>query len=137
MAEAPRLYPTMRYRDAAKMIDWLGKAFGFTVCASYADDKGIIQHAELAFGSAMIMVGTVRDDDFGSLVGAPGQNGGKGVYIAVDDANAAYSRARAAGATIVQELTDREYGSREFICRDLEGNIWSFGTYWPKADETP
>ncbi|TGV78109.1 glyoxalase, partial [Mesorhizobium sp. M00.F.Ca.ET.158.01.1.1] len=40
-----------------------------------------------------------------------------------------------AGATIIQELTNRDYGSREFICRDPEGNVWSFGTYWPKAGE--
>ena len=137
MAGAPRLYPTLRYRDASKMIAWLGEAFGFTVRASYADDKGIIQHAELAFGSSMVMVGTVRDDDFGSLVGAPGQNGSKGVYVAVDNTDAAYTRAKAAGATIAREPIDRDYGSREFICRDPEGNIWSFGTYWPKADETP
>ena len=36
---------------------------------------------------------------------------------------------------ILEELTDRDYGSREFICRDPEGNVWSFGTYWPKANE--
>ncbi|TIL55186.1 MAG: glyoxalase, partial [Mesorhizobium sp.] len=36
---------------------------------------------------------------------------------------------------ILQELIDRDYGSREFICCDPEGNVWSFGTYWPKADE--
>jgi uncharacterized protein (TIGR02271 family) len=34
-----------------------------------------------------------------------------------------------------EELVDRDYGSREFICRDPEGNIWAFGTYWPKASE--
>jgi uncharacterized glyoxalase superfamily protein PhnB len=131
--EPPRLYPTFRYRDAAAMIDWLAMAFGFTVQARHADDKGVIQHAELAFGSGMIMLGTVRDDDYGRMVGEPGNNGGKGVYIAVDDADAAYARAKAAGAAIVQELVDRDYGSREFICRDPEGNIWSFGTYWPKV----
>ena len=41
------------------------------------------------------------------------------------------------GATIEQGLTDRDYGSREFICRDPEGNVWCLGTYWPKAHETP
>ncbi|TIO54779.1 MAG: glyoxalase, partial [Mesorhizobium sp.] len=53
----------------------------------------------------------------------------------VDDADAAYAKAKKAGARITQELVDRDYGSREFICLDPEGNVWSFGTYWPKAGE--
>jgi uncharacterized glyoxalase superfamily protein PhnB len=55
--------------------------------------------------------------------------------LTVTDADAAYLRARKAGAEILEELVDRDYGSREFICRDPEGNVWSFGTYWPKANE--
>ncbi|RQP05371.1 MAG: glyoxalase, partial [Paracoccus sp. BP8] len=53
MLEAPRIYPTFRFRNAAAMIDWLEKAFGFTIHAKYMDgDK--VAHAELAFGSSMI-----------------------------------------------------------------------------------
>lgn len=83
----------------------------------------------------MIMLGEVRDDKYGRMAGGPGENGGKSTYIAVKDADAACSRANAAGAEILEEPNDRGYGSREFICRDPEGNIWSFGTYWPKAHE--
>ncbi|PDQ19779.1 glyoxalase [Mesorhizobium sanjuanii] len=132
--EAPRLYPTLRYRNAAKMIDWLGEAFGFAVRARYGEGD-VIQHAELTFGSSMIMLSTARDDKFGQMVGAPGQGGGKSIYVAVADADAAYKRAKNAGTEILEELVDRDYGSREFICRDPEGNVWSFGTYWPKAGE--
>jgi uncharacterized glyoxalase superfamily protein PhnB len=133
--EAPRIYPTFRYRDAAKMIDWLGDAFGFSVRAKYMDgDK--IAHAELAFGSSIIMLGSVRDDGYGAMVGAPGKDGaGKSTYVAVPDADAVYASATAAGAKILEELTTRDYGSREFICADPEGHVWSFGTYWPKANE--
>jgi uncharacterized glyoxalase superfamily protein PhnB len=42
-------------------------------------------------------------------------------------------RARAAGADVARELTDMDYGSREFSARDPEGNVWSFGTYDPFA----
>ena len=132
--QAPRIYPALRYRDAAKMIDWLCEAFGFEVRARYGQGD-VIHHAELTFGASMIMLGTVRDDDYGKMVGDPGSRGGKSIYIAVDDADAAYARAKKAGAKIIQELVDRDYGSREFICRDPEGNVWSFGTYWPKAGE--
>jgi len=54
-----------------------------------------------------------------------------GIYVAIDDPDAHHDRARAAGAQIVRELADQDYGSREYSARDLEGNLWSFGTYDP------
>ncbi len=132
--EAPRIFPTLRYNNAARMIDWLGEALGFSVHAQYMDGDEV-GHAELALGSSMIMIGSSRPDAYGAIVGEPGQNGGKSIYMAVEDVDAVHARAKAAGAIIVQDLTDRDYGSREFICRDPEGNIWSVGTYWPKAGE--
>ena len=133
MTEAPRIYPTFRYRDAPAMIDWLCTAFGFEVDAKYMDgDK--VAHAQLSFGSSMIMLGSVRNDDYGRIVGGPARDGGKSTYIAVDDADEAFARAKKAGATILEEPVDRDYGSREFMCADPEGNVWSFGTYWPKTD---
>lgn len=133
-SEAPRIYPTLRYNDAGAMIDWLQQAFGFTLHARYGEGDRV-DHAQLALGSSMIMIGSARDDGFCKLVGAPGPGGGKSIYIAVDDADDAHTRARAAGAKIEEGPVDRDYGSREFICRDPEGNVWCFGTYWPKAAE--
>lgn len=131
--EAPRLYPTFRYRDAAAMIDWLAAAFGFALQSKHMDGD-TVAHAEMTFGSSMIMLGSVRDDAYGAMVGAPA-GGGKSTYVAVEDPDALYARAKAAGAKILQEPVDRDYGSREFICADPEGNVWSFGTYWPKAGD--
>jgi uncharacterized glyoxalase superfamily protein PhnB len=72
----------------------------------------------------------------GAMVGAPGDPGnGQAIYIAVDDPDALCARAEAAGATILMALTDTDYGSRDFICRDPEGYVWCFGTYWPQAHE--
>lgn len=133
-SQAPRIYATFRYRNAAKMIDWLCEAFGFRVRVRYGDGDDV-RHAELALGSSMIMVGHTREDAYGRMVGLPGNGGGKSIYIAVDDTDAAYARAKAAGATILEEPVDRDYGSRDFMCADPEGNVWSFGTYWPKADD--
>ena len=132
--ELPRIYPTFRYRDAAAMIDWLVDAFGFTIRACYMDGDTVV-HAELSLGSSMIMLGSVRDDAYGDMVGAPGEEGGKSVYMAVDDVDAAFRRASKAGARILEEPVDRDHGSRDFICADPEGNVWCFGTYWPKANE--
>ena len=133
-SEPPRLYPTFRYRDAARMIDWLETAFGFRTEAKFMDGNKVA-HAQMSFGSSMIMLGSVRDDGFAAMVGAPGDNGGKSVYVAVDDADAAFARAKEAGATILEELNDRDYGSRDFICADPEGVVWCFGTYRPGAGD--
>jgi len=134
MTEAPRIFATFRYADPAAMVEWLRETIGFTVKARYPE-TGEIAHAELAFGSSMIMLGAARNDDYGAMVGGPGENGGKSLHIAVDDVDALFERVQASGAAIEQGLTDRDYGSREFICRDPENNVWCFGTYWPKADD--
>jgi len=131
--DAPRIFPTFRYHDAAAIIDWLTGIFGFTVHAAYRGDAGKVQHAELAYGSAMIMLGTIADDAFGDMVGAAVAPGAKSVYVAVDDPDALFAKAEAAGVAVLVPLTERSYGSREFIVRDPEGNVWCFGTYWPKA----
>ena len=133
MLEAPRIYPTFRYRDPAAIIAWLCETVGFTLYARHPAE-GPVAHAELAYGSSMIMLGAVRDDAYGALVGGPGQDGGKSLYLAVDDVDAVHDRAVASGFKIEEGLTNRDYGSREFQCRDPEGNLWCFGTYWPKAE---
>jgi uncharacterized glyoxalase superfamily protein PhnB len=134
MTKAPRIYPTFRYRDPAAMIAWLCDTVGFTVHARHPAE-GDVAHAELAYGSSMIMLGAVRDDAYGALVGAPGQDGGKSIYVAVEEVDALHDRVVASGVVIEEGLVDRDYGSREFICRDPEGNLWCFGTYWPKAEQ--
>ena len=134
--EAPRIYPTLRYRDAEAMIRWLKDVFGFTERVVYRSD-GVVRHAELAYGSSILMLGQCRDDEYGRLVGDTGGRRTDALYIAVNDPDALHARAKAAGAKIEMELHDTDYGSRDFACRDPEGNLWSFGTYWPKVNERP
>jgi uncharacterized glyoxalase superfamily protein PhnB len=126
-----RLYPATRYRDARAAIAWLCRAFGFTEHAVYAGDGDTIAHAELSYEGGLFMFGSARDDGYPvrpvSEVGTPTAS----IYVAVDDTDAHYARAKAAGAEIVREPMDMEYGSREYSARDLEGNLWSFGTYRP------
>ena len=134
--EPPCIYPTFRYRDPSAMIDFLCRAFGFAVRVKYGEGSEI-QHAELELGSSIIMLGAVRDDEYGAIVGVPGENAGKSIYVAVGDTDPIYAKAKAAGAAILREPYDTDYGSRDFMCRDPEGNVWSFGTYWPKVGEKP
>ena len=132
--EAPRIYPTFRYRNSGAMLIWLTEIVGFREIACYRADDGSVAHAELAYGSSMIMMGHTKDDDYGAMVGQSGETGGKSIYVAVDDVDGLFQRVSSAGTTIEEGITERDYGSREFICRDAEGNLWCFGTYWPKAD---
>jgi uncharacterized glyoxalase superfamily protein PhnB len=55
------------------------------------------------------------------------------LYVIVDDPDAHHANAASAGANIVRPLVNEDYGSREYSARDLEGNLWSFGTYDPNA----
>src|SRR5262249_21510200 len=131
----PTMVSTMRYDDAGGMIEWLGKAFGFERRFVVPGDNGTIAHAQLVFGSGMIMLGTARDDEWGRIVktvraaGAPSSS----VYVVVADCDAHHARAKAAGAEILYGPRDTDYGSREYAARDPEGHIWNFGTYDPWA----
>jgi uncharacterized glyoxalase superfamily protein PhnB len=126
--------PAMRCRDAPAAIEWLCQAFGFEKHLVVLGENGDIAHAQLTFGNGMIMLGSARDDAFGRWIKPPQEVGGAGTqsaYIIVDDADAHYARAKAAGAEIVMEVADQDYGGRLYCCRDPEGHLWSFGTYDP------
>jgi uncharacterized glyoxalase superfamily protein PhnB len=119
--QTPNVYPFLRFADADAALDFLRRAFGFEEVVVYrSDDDGSIHHAEISLGPGIVMFGQGDPSD-------------RGIYIAVDDADAHYEQAKAAGAEIVRELEDTDYGSREYTARDPEGNVWSFGTYRPTA----
>ncbi|MGI9382342.1 MAG: VOC family protein [Methyloligellaceae bacterium] len=134
-AETPvTIIPTMRYRDAPAAIDWLCNAFGFLQHLVVPGENGTIAHAQLTFGNGMIMLGSAREDEFGTLVKVPSDVGGvetQSAYVIVEDADAHYAQAVAAGAEIVMEIADQDYGGRLYSCRDPEGHLWNFGSYNP------
>jgi uncharacterized glyoxalase superfamily protein PhnB len=121
--QTPNIYPFLRFADSRAALEWLTRAFGFeerVVYRSEDDDTGPIHHAEISLGPGIVMFGE----------GDPAEHG---IYVAVDDADAHYEQAKAAGAEIVREIEDTDYGSREYTARDPEGNLWSFGTYRPSV----
>ena len=126
--------PALRYRDAAAAIDWLCRAFGFEKQMVVPGEAGTIAHAQLTFGNGMIMIGPLSDTAYGRIMRQPDEVGGVGTqspYLIVDDADAHYARAKAAGAEIVIDIKDEDYGGRGYTCRDPEGHFWNFGTYDP------
>lgn len=131
-AKSPSICPTLAYADAKAAIRQLTEAFGFTRHALYEGEGGMVAHAELAFGNGMVMLGSKgTGSEFDKLMKDVGPTS---VYVRVDDVDAHHSRAVEHGVEIVMPPTDQEYGSRDYIARDLEGNVWSFGTYAPGAE---
>src|ERR1700674_2037726 len=126
--------PAMRYRDANAAIEWLCNAFGFEKHLVVPGENGTIAHAQLTFGNGMIMLGSIKDNEFNRLMKQPDEIGGaetQSAYVVVPDADAHYARGKAAGAEILIDIKDEGYGGRGYACRDLEGHIWYFGTYNP------
>jgi uncharacterized glyoxalase superfamily protein PhnB len=130
----PNIFPALRYRDANAAIEWLERAFGFQEKVVYRGEDGAVNHAELALGAGLVMLGQSRPDGWLGGHTPDARASTASIYIVVADPDTHYERARAAGAEIVRELTDEDYGSREYSARDLEGNLWSFGTYDPYDD---
>ncbi len=129
------IIPCLRYRAAPRMIVWLCDTFGFERHLVVDDGMGGISHAQLALGSGMIMLGSKRsgEDVFGLLQSTPEALGGttQSAYIVVSNADVAYQRAKAAGAEIVIDINDEDYGGRGFSCRDPEHHLWNIGSYDP------
>ncbi|EPH39619.1 VOC family protein [Streptomyces aurantiacus] len=126
----PSIFPTLLYADAKAAIKQLTEAFGFTEMSVYESEDGKILHAELAYGNGAVMLGSKgRGGLFAEIMEKAGPIG---TYIVVDDVDAHHQRAVEHGADILMPPTDQDYGSRDYMARDAEGNIWSFGTYSPE-----
>lgn len=124
----------LMYRDARGAIDWLCRVIGFERHQVYEGPDKTIAHAELKLGGGMIMIGTVKDSDYGRLIRQPDEIGGaetQSVYVIVPDADAVHQRAVAAGAKVALPLKTEDYGGRGCSFFDPEGHLWNVGTYNP------
>ena len=134
----PNIIPSLRYQDAPAAIDWLCKAFGFEPHLVVPGENGTIAHAQLVLDGGMIMLGSsgAHGGGYDELVKAPGEVGGIGTqspYVVVEDADLHHARAVEAGAEVLLPVEDASYGGRGYTCRDVEGHVWTFGTYDPMA----
>jgi uncharacterized glyoxalase superfamily protein PhnB len=143
-ATAPNIYPALGYRDARAAIKWLCEAFGFEERTVHpGEDDREVAHAELSLGAGIVMLGSQSEGAPSAGEVTPDPVDGEvdfsrvpfTIYVAVEDPDAHCERAKVAGAEIVRELNDTDYGSREYSALDLEGNVWSFGTYHPAAGD--
>lgn len=131
------MIPTLRYTDCRAAIEWLGAAFGFAPHLVVPNEDGSIAHAELTLGDAMVMLGSADGEgDYRRWVQPPARPGDVvhlGLYVVISDVEAHYARARAHGAEVLLPLTAQSYGGSDYTCRDLQGYVWTFGSYDPWA----
>lgn len=130
----PNIFPFLRYRNAQAALDWLATAFGFDEQLVVPGPDDTIAHAQMRLGSGVIMLGSARNDDLGMKSPRELSGVNQGIYVYIKDVDAHFARAKAGGAEIVRTLADTDHGSREYCARDLEGHLWSFGTYLPGDD---
>jgi len=131
-AISSNLFPSLTYADAPAAIEWLCRAFGFTQRLVVPGPDGRVVHSELSLGPGVVMVSSPKPSA-GRSAPRPGADVHHALSVYVEDPDAHYERALAAGAQVVHELQDEEYGARGYMATDPGGHLWYFGNYKPGA----
>ena len=118
--------PTLTVDDANAAIAWYGKALGAEEITRSLGPDGKVMHAEIRIGDSMIMLADAQP-------GHPARP--TMICLYVEDADATYQRALAAGATVVREIADQFYGDRSGTLVDPFGHKWTLATH--VEDVTP
>jgi uncharacterized glyoxalase superfamily protein PhnB len=116
--------PVVHYRALDAGARFLVETFGFVQHAAHKADDGSLQYVELSLNGAPLGLGP-------HIEGSMFDTGPAVLYISLDEVDSMHERALAADAEILMAPTDQEYGSRDFVAKDHEGNVWCFDTYQP------
>ncbi|MFL9870481.1 VOC family protein [Paraburkholderia megapolitana] len=125
-AGVPWLTPYMTVRDARSAIAFYEAAFGFALRDS-VQDEGVIMHVEMTWQDQLIVM-FAPEGAFGSTAKTPKSAGAiapQSFYLYVDDVDAVYARALAAGAKSLSEPQDQFWGDRFAQIEDLDGYRWA------------
>ena len=126
MAITPYLY----YEDVSGALKFLAKAFGFCKYGiQMRGSDGKVNHAAMKFGSGLIMMGRPPSGYRNpKRIGQTTQC----LYINATGVDKHFERARKAGARVLEEPTDTEYGHRRYTVADPEGHEWCFAQNIPR-----
>jgi uncharacterized glyoxalase superfamily protein PhnB len=114
--------PYLLYEDAGAAVEFLSRAFGFEETRRNTESGGRVSHAEMRYRGGEVHLGQP------SQPSSPRRYAGTSVllYVYVDDVDVHCAQARAAGAEILDEPEDQDYGERRYHCRDPEAHSWYF-----------
>ena len=123
---ADLVLPHVVYQDVSEAVAWLTRVFGFRENYHYGNTDGLVDGAQMFLGNAYIMVsGAHRGGGTPAKLGVYTQT----LTVFVEDVDAHYRRAKAAGAKIVEELNETCYGERQYGVADLDGHHWLFSQH--------
>ncbi|MGO8864105.1 MAG: VOC family protein [Acidimicrobiales bacterium] len=122
----PRITPYLLYEDVDAAVDWLVGTFGFGERMRMKGPDGRAMHAEIVLADGVVMMGNP-----GPGYQNPARRGGATqlVYVYVDDVDAHFEVAKAAGAHVLHEPVDQFYGDRTYSAEDPEGHQWTFAQH--------
>jgi uncharacterized glyoxalase superfamily protein PhnB len=112
--------PYLTVDNPAEVIDFLKKAFDAQEVFAMRDEQGNVRHAEVKVGSSVLMLGGSHDQ----WKARPGN-----FYLYVENADAMYKKALAAGGKSISEPADQFYGDRHGGVTDSQGNNWWIATH--------
>jgi uncharacterized glyoxalase superfamily protein PhnB len=120
------LLPHVVYPDVAEAIDWLAKTFGFTEHYRYGEPGSPASGAQMYLGKAWIMLKRARPGN-----ASPVQlgYGTQSLTVFLEDVDSHFQRAKSAGARIVEDLHETEYGERQYGAEDFAGHHWLFSRH--------
>jgi PhnB protein len=123
------------YENGIAALEWLSRAFGFRETARMTTADGRLSHGEMKAGNGLIMLASPTPDYQGPKRHRVTCEQARkwsavpwiidGVLVYVDDLEAHFNRAKAAGATILSDIEDGPPG-RRYRAEDLEGHRWFF-----------
>ena len=122
----PRITPYLLYEDVDATVDWLVATFGFEERYRMKGPEGKANHAEVAMGDGVAMMGNPGPDYQNPK---RTEHRTQLVYVYVDDVDKHYEAAKAAGANLLSEPADQFYGDRSYAAEDPEGHQWSFAQH--------
>ena len=107
--------PYITVDNAGEVMEFLKKAFGAEETFAMRDEQGNVRHGEMKVGTSMVMLGSSHDQ----WKARPGN-----FYVYVEDCDAVYKKALAAGGKSLSEPSTQFYGDRHGAVTDSQGNSW-------------
>ena len=118
--------PYLLYENVGAALDWLSRAFGFAERLRFTDSEDQVTHAEMTFDGATIMLGHPGPDYVNPRRGSAVT---MFVHVHVDDVDAHFEQAKAAGGEVLTVPEDKPYGERAYDVADPEGHRWTFAQH--------